>query len=145
VLGGLTRRIVVSAIGVALVGIAIWKAVGAYNAAQSIEHHAKTRSRLDRQLWPAHVVGIEDTSIFPKLASLMPSGSTYTVFISPNAQPTELDGYAGAFANYWLLPRRVVGPLDDPTFTLVFGTIPASFKNDPATNVGGDVNLVRSP
>lgn len=142
---GDARRVAISAIGVALVGVAIWQAIGAYNSAQSIEHHAQTRSRLDRALWPAHVVGIEDISIFPRLASLMPDDSTYTVVVSPNAQPAELDGYAGAFANYWLLPRRDIGPLDGPTFTLIFGAVPASMKHDALTNVGGDVTLRRNP
>jgi hypothetical protein len=136
---------VVSAIALALVAVAIWKSFGTYDAAASVEHHAQTRSRLDRELWPAHVVGVEDTSIFPKLAGLMPDGATYTVAISPNAESAELDGYAGAFASYWLLPRRVIGPLDGPTYTLVFGAIPASFEHDPTTNVGGDVSLIRNP
>jgi hypothetical protein len=131
-------------LGVALVSVAIWKSIGTYNAADSLAHHAQTRSRLDRELWPAHVVGIEDISVFPKLASLMPERSTYSVVISPDAQSAELQGYGATFANYWLLPRRAIGPLDRPTFTLVFGAVPASLKHRPTTNVGGDVSLVRN-
>lgn len=144
-LHGTARRTVVLAVGVALVSIAIWQAIGTFNAAKSVAQQARSRSRLDRELLPAHVVGIEDISIFPRLASLMPDGSTYTVVISPNAQPAELDGYGATFANYWLQPRRVVGPLDGPAFTLVFGAVPASLKHDTTTNVGGDVSLVRNP
>lgn len=141
-LHGAARNVAVAVLAVVLVGLAIWKSVGTYNAAESVAHHAQTRSTLDRELWPAHVVGIDDISIFPRLAELMPKSSTYTVVISPNAQAAELAGYGATFANYWLLPRRVVGPLDRPTYTLVFGALTADAKRDKRTNVGGDVTLV---
>lgn len=144
-LQGAARSIVVAVIGATLVALAIWQSIGTYNAAESVAHHAQTRSRLDRELWPAHVVGIDDISIFPRLASLMPTRSTYTVVISPDAQPAEVEGYGATFANYWLLPRRGVGPLDAPDYSIVFGSLPGYLKHDSTTNVGGDVSLVRNP
>jgi hypothetical protein len=99
-------------------------------------------SRTERLLVPARQVGIADTAVFVRLASLMPPHSTYQV-VALDPPPAEFaGGYIYTFLNYWLLPRRRL--LSGKTeFTIYLGRVPENARALSVTRLGSGVTLVR--
>lgn len=127
-----------------LVGVGCWQAPGVVRSAYHVARDGAATSRMDRQLLPAHVVGIGDTSVFPRLASLMPPRSTYTVSISSDAPPGELaGGYVTGWLNYWLQPRRLVPITGRPDFEIFFGSVPKLRHARKVAAIGAGITLVR--
>lgn len=133
----LTRAVVV-----VLGAVAVWQTPAMVRSSLAVAREGAHSSRTERELLPGHVVGIQDVSIFPRLAALIPPSATYTVVTSDDLPQAEFaGGEAQAFADYWLQPRRFVPQNGPHDFEIVYGKVPPGAA--VAEDFGNGVELVR--
>lgn len=82
--------------------------------------NASAQTRLERQLAPARVVGLQETSIFLVARDVIPARSTYYVAVGEAAGRSAFD-WVRPFATYWLLPRRRTDELGEAAWILAYG------------------------
>jgi hypothetical protein len=137
-----SRVRLVPAVAAVLVAVAVWQTPAMLRSSLAVAREGAHSSRTERELLPGHVVGIEDVSIFPRLAALIPAHSTYTVVTSQDLPQAEFaGGEAQAFADYWLLPRRFVPQNGPHDFEIVYGKAPPGAP--VVADFGNGVELVR--
>lgn len=138
-----TRRVERVTLAV-VIGLGCWYAPGVVRVAYDLARQGATTSRTERELLPAHVVGIEDTSVFPRLATLIPPKATYSVELSSDAPPGEsAGGYVQGWLNYWLPPRRFVPQNENPDYLIFLGTVSDAAGARKVTTVGAGITLVQ--
>jgi hypothetical protein len=140
----MNRPALVPCVALVVVAVAVWQTPGTIRSAFVVARDGAHSSRTDREVLPAHVVGIEDTSVFPKLAALMPPRSTYSIELSRDAPAAEAaGGEVQAFLVYYLLPRRAVPFAVPHMFTIFIGSVDAA-PGAKVVDVGAGVHLVEN-
>jgi hypothetical protein len=111
------RSHVARGIALAAAGVAVWHVPGELRDAWSEARNASARTRLERQLGPADVVGLSETDIFLRADEAIPRSATYYVDLSSSSG--EL-AWVRPFATYWLLPRRRTDDLAEAEWILSY-------------------------
>lgn len=97
------RSRVARGVTLAAAGVALWHVPGELRDAWSEARNASARTRLERELGPADVVGLSETDIFLRADEAMPRSATYYVDVTSSSGELR---WVRPFATYWLLPRR---------------------------------------